>query len=207
MRKSLEQPLDARLIEAIDKSKRWMFKYSSLIDGLDFSTTNRSRVVISLHHLCIEHHTGIHTLVDNGVAGSAFALLRPQFEAYLRGVWYYLCAGDRQVEKFLGGENPPRVSSLILDLDKKAVFDEGLLNRLRKEIWGNLNDFTHGGLIQVKARNIEGEISQNYKPNHIIGLITSSATLALLAGVGISAVTDRDSLAIDLHRAFKVIYE
>ncbi len=194
------------LSAAVEMSEGWMAKCASLVDGVTFPATNGARVSVSLHHLCIEHHTGIHTLVDHGVFGSAFALLRPQFEAYVRGAWYHFCADERHVNKFLKGGDPPPIGTLIEELETKGAFDSGSLGRMKAQVWSNLNDFTHGGAIQVKARITRDEIIQSYKPKHIAGLVTSSATLALLAGVGIAAVADNDALATGLRDAYRSVY-
>ena len=196
-------PLD----DVIEKSRRWMTEAAALVDGSSFSTTNRTRVSVSLHHLCIEHHTGIHTLVDHGVLGSGFALFRPQFEAYVRGAWYCFCASDDEIMRFLRGAEPPRIDRLIEQLESRGAFDQGTLRRMKSELWRSLCDFTHGGSIQVKARNTRDEVVRNYKLEHVAGLLTASATLSLLAGVGIAAAIDSESLATKLHDAYQSIYE
>jgi hypothetical protein len=191
---------------AVEKSEAWMIKCAALIDGVSFSTADRARVSVSLHHLCIEHHTGIHTLVDQGVYGSAFALFRPQFEAYVRGAWYHFCALDSQVSKFLKGDDPPPINKQIADLEAAGGFDSGSLSRMKAQVWNNLNDFTHGGAIQVKARNTRDEVIQSYKPAHVDGLVTASSSLALLAGVGIAAVVADDALAVHLRDEYRSVY-
>lgn len=184
-----------------------MVRCAALIDGVTFASSDRARVSISLHHLCIEHHTGIHTLVDQGIYGSAFALFRPQFEAYVRGAWYHFCASEIQVNKFLKGNDPPPINTLITELEAKGGFDAGSLSCMKSQIWNNLNDFTHGGATQVKARNTRNGVTQSYKPEHLVGLVTSSSALALLAAVGIAAVIDNDALAASLHDEYRFVYE
>ena len=39
-------------------------------------------------------------------------------EAFLRGLWLYHSATDKQIERFLEGKDPPRVNEMIEDLDK-----------------------------------------------------------------------------------------
>lgn len=195
------------LSSAITRSETWMIKCAALIDGVTFIASDRARVSVSLHHLCIEHHTGIHTLVNQGIYGSAFALFRPQFEAYVRGAWYHFCASEALVNKFLKGNDPPPINIQIANLEAKGGFDAGSLSRMKTKVWNNLNDFTHGGATQVKARNTRDEVIQSYKPEHVVGLVTSSATLALLSGVGIAAVIDDDALAVSLRDEYQSVYE
>jgi hypothetical protein len=175
-----------------------MIRCASIIDGVSFQTSNRNRVAVSLYHLCIEHHTGIHTLVDNNVYGSAFALVRPQFEAFVRGAWYHRCASDNQIDKFLRGGEPPPIKEQIETLEALDGFSGGFLKGIKDNAWKNLSDFTHGGAIQVKARNTTDEVVSRYKSEHVAGIVSMSVTLSLLAAVGISAVAGDDMLATKL---------
>ncbi len=191
----------------LEKSAEWMKECGSLVDGVSFETTNRLRVSVSLSHLCVEHQKGIHVLVEYGVIGSAFALFRPQFEAYLRGVWFHRCATDAQVSDFLAGEEPPKFGDLIGAVQKLEGYKEGILGKFKKEIWRNLNDFTHGGAIQVKARITKDEIISNYRPEHIAGLLQSAATLSLLAGSSIASAVNSNELANNLLSLYQRLYE
>lgn len=195
-------PLDT----ALAQSEKWMKERTSLTDGITFETTNRLRVAVALLHLSLEHQTGIHSLVNLGVIGSAFALFRPQLEAYVRGVWYHHCATDAQVSLFIGGEQPPKINPLIEALEKLEAFDEKRLSQLKRQVWPNLNDFTHGGTIQVKARCTADEVTPNYKVEHIANLLTASASLSLLAGVALAAAVGSEALAKQLYSTFQGIY-
>lgn len=178
----------------------------SLTDGITFETTNRMRVAVALMHLSLEHQTGIHSLVSLGVIGSAFALFRPQFEAYVRGVWYHRCATDAQISLFIDGEQPPKINVLIEEIEKLEAFDEKLLSSTKSQLWPKLNDFTHGGTTQVKARCSVDEVTQNYKEEHIANLLTASASLSLMAGVALAAAVGTEALARELHSTFWHIY-
>lgn len=185
-----------------------MVKCHNLIEGLSFSSSNRSRVAITLHQLCIEHHTGIHTLIDNGVIGSALALFRPQFEAFVRGAWYHQCADEIRLTGFITeAEKPPKIRSMIEDLEKTVTFDNGVLGKLVHQNWTYWNDLTHGGAIQVKARNSENEIVPSYKPGQIANILDSSAKLSMIAGIGIAQVVGLESLVIKLNDEFLSLYE
>jgi len=195
-------PLDT----ALAQSEQWMKERVSLTDGITFETTNRLRVAVALLHLSLEHQTGIHSLVNLGVIGSAFALLRPQFEAYVRGVWYHRCATDTQVSLFTGGEQPPKIDVLIEEIEKLEAFDEKLLSSTKRQIGPYLNDFTHGGTTQVKARCTVDEIAQNYREEHIANLLTATASWSLLAGVALAAAVGTEALARQLHFTFRGVY-
>jgi hypothetical protein len=195
-------PLDTSLVQ----SEKWMMARTSLTDGISFETTNRLRVAVSLLHLSLEHQTGIHSLVNLGVVGSAFALVRPQLEAYVRGVWYHRCATDVQVSSFIAGTQPPKIDVLIQEIEKLDAFDEKRLSDAKRQLWTSLNDFTHGGATQVKARCTADEIAPNYKEEHIANLLTASASLSLLASVALAVAVETEILAQQLYSSFRDIY-
>jgi hypothetical protein len=194
------------LEHALDQAQQWMESCARLLDGLSFETSHRDRIAVSLQHLCIEHHSAIHTLVNHRVHGSAFALIRPQFEAYVRGAWFHFCSNEGHVASFIAGSDPPKIDSLISDLEKLGAYDAGNLSLMKKEVWKNMNDFTHGGIVQVKARVTRDEIRSRYRDEDLIGLLGSSSTFALLAGVVIASVGHLDELAENLKQEFHRAY-
>ncbi len=110
-----------------------MIRCSSLIEGISFSSTNRNRVALSLYHSYIEHHVGIHLLSDKGVIGPAFALIRLQLEAFIRGSWYYHSANENEVNLFIQGTEPPSPRQMIQDLEKSGALLDDTLEKILKD--------------------------------------------------------------------------
>ena len=48
----------------------------------------------------LEYQKAIVLLIENKLIGSAFSLVRLQFEAYIRGLWLIRCATEPEIEKF-----------------------------------------------------------------------------------------------------------
>ena len=94
----------------------------------------------------------------------------------------------------------------IEERQKLEAFDEKLLSSTKRQLWPNLNDFTHGGTAQVKARCTADAIAQNYKEQHIANLLTASANFSLLAGVALAAAVGTEALARQMHSTFRGIY-
>jgi len=194
--------------DALHQSERWIGQCVALVNTLTVPSSNRSRVAAALHQLSIEHFTGIHVLVGTGVHSAAFALYRPQLEAYVRGAWYHRCATDEQVQDFIRGEEPPSPKTQMTALESVGAFEPGSLLRLKDMTWSNLCDFTHGGTIQVKVRaSTLGEIAQNFKSEQVASMLTASATTALLACVGLAAVAENNQTALELQSVFNAIYQ
>ena len=70
------------------------------LDGLDISREKRVLLAVSCYDVVIEHHIGIAVLLRSNINGSAFALLRPLFETFVRGAWLRHCATDNEIEKY-----------------------------------------------------------------------------------------------------------
>jgi hypothetical protein len=194
------------LTDALKRSGDWMSACTTLVDGVAFETTLRARVAVSLHHLCIEHHGGGHVLIERGVRGSAFALYRPQFEAYVRGHWYADCATEDQLATFVSGEDPPHMNRLVDDLEESSGGIGGLIRQVKQDTWRNMCAFTHGGSIQVKARAVRDEIRQSFTDDHTGQLLDTMTMLSYLAALGIAAVANDEALAISLEDRHQKIF-
>jgi hypothetical protein len=177
-----------------------------LVNGTNVEDRPRSKVAAAFQHLCIEHYTAIHVLIDQDVRSSALALLRPQFEAYVRGVWYYHCASDAALQKLNRGGQPPQLAELIEAVEAVPAYSEGSLARLKDKHGQALNDFTHGGAIQVFSRLENWQITSQHTDANVELALNLSATLAMLAGVGIAEVAGKTFLANEIRAAYDAIY-
>lgn len=199
-------PDPMKLSQAISRANVWFTESSALLDRTPFNPTKRARVSLGLLHLSWEHQEGLYDLTRTGKFGSALALFRPQFEAYVRGVWFYECALDEQVDAFLSGQQPPKIGELIRALEEQRGNTDLFLSRVRAKIRTVLNDFTHGGVIQVKARNALNEIARNYNLDHIADTVDASAIIGHLAAITIAQIADAPELAIQLAALHERIY-
>jgi hypothetical protein len=198
---------NAALAAAIDTSARWMERAGSLVDGVEVPANERNRVAVALLHLCMEHHTGVHVLVERRLWGSAFALLRSQFEAFVRGAWFQRCATDAEIARFLRRQDPPKIDKQIAALEECGAFEPGSLSDLKRTAWKSMNDYTHGGATQVKARNTVSEIAQNFLPSHMAEVLDVSAMFAFQACVRIAGATDSEILVSQVRDAYRPLYE
>jgi len=121
----------------------------------------RQEAAIAAAEVAIEHGTALSALFDIGMANSAAALLRLQYEALLRAAWLLYAATDIQVEKAsapltresaTAAKNLPNAEEMLLGLERKMTADSGLtglvapLRELRDEAWKPMNAFVHCGL-------------------------------------------------------------
>ncbi len=78
--------------------------------------------------------------------------------------------------------------------------------RQKEAIWNDINDYTHGGVLQVKSRNRCHEIIGNYQSEHIEWLLEKTSRLATLAGIEIAGVGQNHELANNIISAYKDFY-
>ncbi|MFP3507554.1 DUF6988 family protein, partial [Burkholderia sp. SIMBA_062] len=91
---------------------------------------------------------------------------RPQFEAYTRGEWYHYCATDSDLHRYVRGDEPPRIAKLASDLKQAAKRSGDVILQVKQRTWGTMCAFTHGGVVQVKARTFGDEVRQSYTGDH-----------------------------------------
>lgn len=194
------------LNQTIEASAKWITSYNVLVDDQNTEASNRSRTAAGLFHLSMEHHGAIHLLIINKHYGSAFALLRPQFESFIRGIWFQHCATDEQLDSYIKNEEPPRINSLLEDIEKAPGYEEGTLKKTKDEVWSALCGYTHGGYFQVAYRNTETEIAPDYDEEHIIGLLIMASNIAYSTVVALARLVKNDKLVIDVANEHKSIF-
>jgi hypothetical protein len=163
------------------------------MNGIKLSGDIRSRVFYSLLHLSLEHFGSIVILVKNKMNGSAYALMRPQYEAVIRALYFQYCASNEEIEKFNSGKDPKGLFKMLKVLDKdlnsNSIFN--FYHLLRNE----MHAFTHGGLEQLSRRYSEEELISNFSEEECKKLITLSQTLAGISATCASALAGRPDIS------------
>jgi len=195
------------LADIRDQSLAWMAQCIDLVNGTNVEDSPRAKIAAAFQHLCIEHYTAIHILIDQDVRSSALALLRPQFEAYVRGAWYHHCAPDGAIEKLVRGGSTPQLADLVEALQVIPAYSAGSLARIKAEHGQALNDFTHGGAIQVFSRLENWQITSRHTDANVETALRFSARLSMLAGVAIAEIAKNDVLGNNIKVAYDGIFE
>lgn len=168
--------------------------------------TAREQIAIALCQLSVEHHSGIITLTQNSQWSPAFALFRPQMEAWLRSQWVRYIVTEDRLAQFMSGDatiNPPprQIILAIPDEEERAV----LINNY-DTTWSGLCDYTHGGAMQIKARLQPDGIETKFPDDHIAGLVNASTRLAYLAMMEMAELLKDEELHTSVHSLFVSIY-
>ncbi len=178
------------LAERIDQSEDLILWLDRLIETLSVPTNDRAVIVAACQDVALEHHKSIVLTTREQFHGSAFALVRIEFEAYVRGQWLRYCASDDEVATFKERDKLDKTfGEIIGDLEGHEAFDVGVLSKIKRESWTAMNSFTHTGLLQVVRRISSTEIGSNYPEEEIVGTLDFADSIAILAALAIVNVT------------------
>lgn len=166
------------------------------LDGLRLAEPcKRSHLSAACLHAAIEHGFSITVLVDEGLHGSALALVRLQLEAYVRGMWLSQCATDSEIDK-AGRDQFPAINDMIAALEKPGLPDSAVLSTIKAEAWKALNSLTHTGYQQIGSRLNEKGIGSHFDDNQILVALNWAEALAILCAVAFAGLAKDDKLAL-----------
>jgi len=151
------------------------------LDGLKLPAGLNSQISGALLHLSLEHFDAIIVLVSNRLNGSAAALIRPQYEALIRGIFFHLCASDEEASSFSEGGDPPKIKQMIERLEEKPGFTSGVLSKVHSREWRAMNSFTHGGSAQINKRFFGPDLVGSYSEEDRTIILKQSQYMAFMA--------------------------
>ena len=131
----------------------------------------------------------------HGCSCSAFALVRPLFEAFVRGVWLRHCATDEQIDLYVGDRLNLKFWQLLEVVEQVDGFRDGVLSGLKQNAWRAMNSYTHGGIQQAGRRTSGAYIEPDFAPAEIVEVIKLAGSFCLLAFQQITIEAKRMDLA------------
>lgn len=173
------------------------------IEGLEFPASDRNRLAAACFHQALEHHEAIVLLVRRRLIGSALALVRPLFEIYVRAIWLGNCATESDLVRFQKGKLEKEFAELVSDIESHEGYSVGVISGVKKTSWRAMNDFTHGGPLQIIRRITEDSIAANYSPEEIQEAITFAGAIGLLATSEIALLAGRLDIVTELLEEMK----
>ncbi len=191
--------------EKLSRYKESMLWVQQHVDGLTLAEPcKRSYLSGACLHASIEHGLAILVLVDEDLYGSALALIRLQFEAYVRGMWLAQCASDSEIDK-AGRDEFPAINSMIASLEKPGLLDSASLSTIKSGAWKPLNSFTHTGYQQIGPRLNKDGIGPYFDDGQVRVALNWAEALTILCAIAFAGLAKDDQLALAaLERARSV---
>lgn len=173
------------------------------VHNLSVPSDSRTRASSSCFAIAQEHHHAIVRLIEWKLFAAAFALIRIEFEAYIRGEWLSQCASDSVIDAFLRNKEPPRIDCLITELEMLESFNEKVLSQMKERTWKSMCAYTHTGGLHVQRWNTEDGIEANYSRDEVLEVMRFAEIIASLSVIGVARLASDDALAIRAFEAFK----
>lgn len=165
------------------------------LDNLEIQKTRRKIFAVACFDQVIEHQLAICHLAISNINGSAFALARPAFEGFIRGVWLLNCATDKQLTDYRNDKRMPEFGLLIAQVEQVQGFESGVLNQIKSACWSAMCSYTHTGIMQASRRHTKNTIEPDYLDEEIIQVVRLVDTCALLAFQQIAGIAGELELA------------
>jgi hypothetical protein len=175
-------------VESMQKSRELVLWLRFQVRGIPIAADARSRVAAACWGIAQDHYTGIVALLDEAPpdCSSAFALLRPLFESFVRGSWLDTKATDEQVEQYRMGAEIPGTASLI-----NAVWASPLdaVREFHDRTWADLCDLTDTGEEHCERCTTSGALHPTYALTQLVAGLDMAARLALLSTAHLGALS------------------
>ena len=172
----------------------WIAKHQ---DGLEIKPVLGFTVPGALFDLAIEYQAGIVHLSGAKIYGPAYALVRAQFEAFVRGTWLRLCATPDELTRFVATDKiKQEFKELIVAIEVHPDFSDKVLSGIHSNLWKSMNSYTHAGMLQVTRRYKSGLFQPNYELKEVTEVIRAAGFFALLSLNQIAQMADAEELVI-----------
>jgi hypothetical protein len=191
--------LDAWILE----SRRVMEWVHSKLNGLQIpalAEDKRRQLACACWFVSVEHSMAIVVLVDDKLYGSALALVRPLFEAYVRGLWLLHSATPDDVDRAGNDKFPRDFDKMIADLDASGQF---AFSQLKVEWWSRMCSFTHTGYQQIGARLTPEGLGDGYERSEIDSALQWADAMTLMCVVAFANVVNNQPLASEVWEYFR----
>lgn len=135
---------------------------------------------LSLCGIAIEHHSAHLTLVKQRMWTSAYALVRPIFDAVLRAAWAFCVATPQAISRFAQGTDPGPVAILkALKAVRPDLYE--MLEPMKRQGWDVMSAYVHSGPHQVFEWYEDDRISPRHPEEGLVEILKLTTHLALLA--------------------------
>jgi hypothetical protein len=151
------------------------------------ATDTKTILLLAYVDIALEHHEAIWLLTERKLNGSAFALVRPVYDAMFRALWINKIATEQQIGRAIDDKLGFDINKVVEQIKEGYFSDrppeerelsDKILQQL-KDAWGPMCSYTHSGALAIRRRFTNDELKPNYDDAAIVEAL-NLATLALL---------------------------
>ncbi|KAA1153798.1 hypothetical protein EU510_08385 [Pseudoalteromonas sp. FUC4] len=166
-----------------DEAYQLSIDINTIHEGLEIPSDDKIFIPSLFHSTVIEHHRSIILLIKRNLFSSACTLMRPLFEAYVKGLWFSHCAEEKDFNALRKDKFQKTFGAMIKDIDEKKG---SKLSVPKGHYWNTLNSFTHSGAALLSRKYNEDSITNSHDDELLKNLLDFSSNYALLSGCEIS---------------------
>lgn len=161
--------------------------------------TRNSMLAAPSYGISLAHREAILLLMRHDCRTSAYALLRPLYEAFIRGLWAEECDDDA-LAQLVKTKELPKFDTVIKQLDEGTA---PVFAGSKAKVWKAMSHYAHGGLRQLERWASAYEIGPRHPDGEVVQLLRYVDLYGLLALCGIARLA---GIPTDLHEAKVMSY-
>lgn len=172
----LKEPRVQRALEWADHVRRWN---EEQLYGLILHGPEPDHMAVVAFAVVHEHQSSAMLLVKHGLLGSATALMRPAFEAFVRGLWLQW-ADDQELARFQKGHDtatPEKMIRRVIQRSREKRYADLL------DTWEQSQKTMHGYVHHGYQSLIRRSGVIDTSPDEVVDLLGFSASMALHASL------------------------
>jgi hypothetical protein len=151
---------------------------NKILEGFSINNDDNLLFPVLFHSTVIEHHRSVIVLAEKSLYSSGSTLLRPLFEAYIKGLWFSKCASDKDFDNLRNDKFQKTFGSLVSDIENNNPVG---LGQQKSDYWNTLNSATHTGTAQL-SRKLSGDtITNSHNPEFIKQTLDFASNYAVLS--------------------------
>lgn len=162
----------------LENTKAMALDLEKALDSLSIPKEDSCLIPALFYSVTIEHHRSIIELVERKLIGSAAALMRSLFEAYVKGLWFSKCGNENDFKKLRADKFEKTFKTLVEEIE--AVQGVGI-GHVKDEYWKSMNSLTHSGLFQLGHRMSENAIVSNFSDEFAVDTLRFASNYGFLA--------------------------
>jgi len=187
------------LASELDSSSKITQFIEEKLNDIELPNDKRNILSSSCFHIVLENHKAVQLLIADEFYGSSATLLRPMFEACVRGNWFLHCAVDTQIERFISKDDvKKKLGEQISQLEKLPVFSNGWLSSNYQTAYQTMHSLTHPGMQQVNKRFDGSNVALKFQESEIIEILEASNNIALFTSLSMAIAIDSEVLAKEI---------
>ncbi len=189
--------------------KELLEKFKFEMDGVALNNNDKNILSAALFDISLDHSRAILKLLDaeDPNCASAYALVRPMFECFIRASWIFDCSTISEIEYIKKRDKFPfRYTQMISAVEKSNNWPETLTLAFKR---GKkyFHSFTHGGMQIISRRFQDNYIIHNIDKNEIQDLLRFIVLISFLSFIGIVRISGSNEKNSFIERTFKEIKE